>query len=75
MIKRCGVLAVTSVFLLASSCANAHDEDAKAPGGNPVERLGKVEFPNSCGPAVQEKFLRGVAMLHSFWYSEAEKTF
>ncbi len=33
------------------------------------DQLGKVEFPNSCSPAVQEKLLRGVAMLHSFCYS------
>ena len=44
-------------------------------GGKAPEQLGKVEFPNSCSPAVQEKFLRGVAMLHSFWYSATEKTF
>jgi tetratricopeptide (TPR) repeat protein len=75
MVKRCTVIAVASAFLLASSCAGAHDEDANPPAGNPVERLGQVEFPNSCSPAVQKKFLRGVAMLHSFWYSEAEKTF
>jgi len=39
------------------------------------DRLGKVEFPNSCSPAVQEKFLRGVAMLHSFYYSATQKAF
>src|SRR5712691_7364945 len=39
------------------------------------DRLGKVEFPNSCSPVVQEKFLRGVAMLHSFYYSAAQKAF
>jgi tetratricopeptide (TPR) repeat protein len=38
-------------------------------------KLGKVEFPNSCSPAVQEKFLRGVAMLHSFYYSATQKAF
>src|ERR1700752_615362 len=38
-------------------------------------KLGKVEFPNSCSPAVQEKFLRGVAMLHSFYYSATRKAF
>jgi hypothetical protein len=38
-------------------------------------QLGKVDFQNSCSPAVQEPFLRGVAMLHSFWFSEGEKTF
>jgi tetratricopeptide (TPR) repeat protein len=39
------------------------------------DKLGKIEFPNSCSPAVQEKLLRGVAMLHSFYYSAAQKAF
>jgi hypothetical protein len=43
--------------------------------GQASDHLGKVNFPNSCSPAVQEKFMRGVAMLHSFWYSAAEQTF
>ena len=41
----------------------------------PKEQLGTVNFPNSCSAAVQETFQRGVAMLHSFRYGEAEKTF
>jgi tetratricopeptide (TPR) repeat protein len=40
-----------------------------------ADKLGKVEFPNSCNPAVQEKLLRGVAMLHSFYYSATQKAF
>jgi tetratricopeptide (TPR) repeat protein len=40
-----------------------------------AEQLGKVNFPTSCDPKVQVQFERGVAMLHSFWYSAAEKTF
>src|SRR5438552_13184026 len=43
--------------------------------GQPVERLGTVDFPNSCAAAAQPTFQRGVAMLHSFRYGEAEKTF
>src|SRR4029450_13470826 len=39
------------------------------------DKLGTIEFPNSCSPAVQGKFLRGVAMLHSFYYSAAHKAF
>ncbi len=39
------------------------------------EQLGKVEFPNSCSPAVQEMLLRGVAMLHSFYYSATQRAF
>lgn len=38
-------------------------------------QLGKVDFQNSCSSAVQEKFQRSVAMLHSFRYTETEKAF
>ena len=37
------------------------------------ERLGTVNFPISCSPAAQAKFTRAVALLHSFWYEEAER--
>ena len=40
-----------------------------------AEQLGKVNFPTSCDAKVQAQFERGVAMLHSFWYSAAERTF
>ena len=40
-----------------------------------AEQLGKVSFPTSCDPKVQAEFERGVAMLHSFWFTETEKTF
>jgi tetratricopeptide (TPR) repeat protein len=43
--------------------------------GQQASKLGKVEFPNSCSPAVQEKLLRGIAMLHSFYYSAAQRAF
>jgi tetratricopeptide (TPR) repeat protein len=43
-------------------------------GGAP-EQLGKVSFANSCQPAVQATLERGVALLHSFWFRESEKTF
>jgi tetratricopeptide (TPR) repeat protein len=39
------------------------------------EKLGKVSFPISCAPAVQEPFNRGVALLHSFAYSAADDAF
>jgi hypothetical protein len=38
-------------------------------------QLGTVHFPISCAPLVQKPFERGVALLHSFWYEEAEKEF
>jgi predicted Zn-dependent protease len=46
-----------------------HHEDLTA------AQLGIVTFPVSCAPAVQKPFERGVALLHSFWYEEAEKEF
>jgi hypothetical protein len=38
-------------------------------------QLGTVHFPVSCAASVQKPFARGVALLHSFWYEEAEKEF
>ena len=40
-----------------------------------TEQLGKVSFPISCAPASQKSFERGVALLHSFGYEEAEQQF
>ena len=65
-----------SFFLLVvlTSFAAVADEEHRHPAGDP-ERLGTVVFPTSCTPEVQTQFQRGVAMLHSFWYEEAERTF
>src|SRR5687767_11330537 len=62
----------TAVLLLfLSLCTASFGQDH----AHPPEHLGKVDFPNSCIPAVRATFLRGVAMLHSFRYGETEKTF
>jgi hypothetical protein len=53
--------------------AQAH-EDERIPTGAP-DKLGEVDFPVSCNPAAQEQFNRALAMLHSFFYPEAAKTF
>ena len=39
------------------------------------EKLGRVNFTVSCTEAAQQQFNRAVALLHSFWYTEAEKGF
>ena len=39
------------------------------------EKLGKVSFPTSCDPKVQAEFERGVAMIHSYWFLIARRTF
>jgi len=61
--------AVLLLFLMLSTPSFGQSQP-KSP-----EQLGKVDFPNSCAPAVQTTFLRGVAMLHSFRYAETEKSF
>ena len=45
------------------------------PIGIAQEQLGKVNFPVSCSPKAQEQFERGVAMLHSYWFTEGGKVF
>jgi tetratricopeptide (TPR) repeat protein len=39
------------------------------------QQLGTVHFTVSCSAGVQKDFEKGVALLHSFWYEESEKTF
>lgn len=69
--KRLGALLLLSVVSFASAVADEghHHEEVTA------EQLGAVHFPVSCEQSVQKSFERGVALLHSFWYEEAEKQF
>src|SRR5215472_8389005 len=39
------------------------------------QKLGKVSFPTSCDAKVQAEFNRGVAMLHSYWFIIARRSF
>jgi tetratricopeptide (TPR) repeat protein len=39
------------------------------------ERLGDVSFAVSCAASVRVPFSRGVALLHDFWYEEAQRQF
>jgi hypothetical protein len=43
--------------------------------GAPTGRLGSVHFATSCQTVVEKAFDRGVALLHSFWFSAAIQTF
>jgi tetratricopeptide (TPR) repeat protein len=51
--------------------AEHHHHDA----AEKVEGLGQVSFPTSCAAHSQEGMRRGVALLHSFGYSEAQMQF
>jgi len=59
------LLAAVLLTILTPGGAPAHDGD----------QLGKVTFPTSCHPRVRARFETGVAMLHSYWFGEARKTF
>jgi len=61
--------------LLAAVPALAQDEHMHAHHHEDLEQLGKVSFPVSCAPDSQKSFERGVALLHSFGYEEAERQF
>ncbi len=57
---------------LAASGAMSQNESQPPPGDL---TLGDVDFPISCSEPAQQQFNRAVAILHSFWYEEAEKAF
>src|SRR5258708_27938736 len=67
-----GLLLLSILFLatvaLADDESHHHEDMTEA-------QVGTVHFPTSCAEAVQMPIERGVAMLHSFWYEEAEKQF
>jgi hypothetical protein len=65
-----------SVFTVLAGTATADDEQNHPHHEDLTStQLGTVRFPVSCRPEVQKSFARGVALLHSFWYEEAEKEF
>lgn len=66
------------IFLIVSSVSSVHAADRGSHARRETrqsERLGRVNFPVSCVPAVEATFNQGVALLHSFQYQEAEQTF
>ncbi len=56
-------------------CVPAFAQHDHPEGGKPPDRLGNVHFPTSCSAGVEKDFDRAVALLHSFWFSEAIKAF
>ena len=68
MPKFSATVLVLSLLVGAVAAQEMHDHGAP-------EQLGQVFFPTSCTPAVQGKFVRGVALLHSFAYADAKAAF
>jgi tetratricopeptide (TPR) repeat protein len=59
------------IFLTLSPAVLRADTLSAAPS----DQLGKVNFPTSCAAEVQPTIEKGVALLHSFQYTESGKTF
>jgi tetratricopeptide (TPR) repeat protein len=71
---------ILALSLLALASLPAVSQMAMDPPSQPAnvaapERLGTVSFPVSCATAEQAPFDRGVALLHDFWYQEAQRQF
>src|SRR5438034_11278515 len=50
-------------------------ETSVAPEPGDLRAAGTVDFKVSCAPEVRSEFIRGVALLHSFFYEEARRIF
>src|SRR5690606_13886717 len=61
----------TALLLLFAAPGAAQDHQHHATG----EVLGTVSFPITCSEAAAGEFERAVAMLHSFWFAEANAAF
>jgi tetratricopeptide (TPR) repeat protein len=59
-------LLVAGLMTVALGCSASGQQD---------EKLGKLSFATSCDPNVQAEFERGVAMIHSYWFTIARRTF
>jgi hypothetical protein len=73
--KRIARLLLFSCLFSLSAFAGDKDKDHPHREDLTETQLGTVQFPISCAASVQKAFTRGVALLHSFWYEEAEKEF
>jgi hypothetical protein len=63
------IVALLAIAAVRSLSAQAHDH------GRSVEQLGKVDFPVSCNAPAQQRFVRAMALLHSFWWEQGGQAF
>lgn len=66
---------LVSLCVLGVAPTFAQEDDMHGHHHEATEQLGKVSFPISCSQDSQKSFERGVALLHSFGYEEAEQQF
>ena len=65
------LIAAIVAALCGTQSALAQYGQSSQPARTPPEQLGKVHFVTSCNPAVEQRFIRAMALLHSFWAKEA----
>jgi hypothetical protein len=80
MRNRSGVAAVALVaamtmIVLTGAVVSAGLVSAKAVPGQEASQLGSVAFASSCNATAQSSVVTGVALLHSFQYTESEAAF
>jgi len=73
--KRIACLLLSGFLSFAAFADDDKDKDHPHHEDLTEIQLGTVHFPVSCTASAQKPFARGVALLHSFWYEEAEKEF
>jgi len=66
------LIAAMALPIAAQAITQESTRRPETPAG---ERLGSVSFSVSCSPSVRAPFSRGVALLHDFWYEEAQRQF
>jgi tetratricopeptide (TPR) repeat protein len=81
--RRLNMVVVVLMMVLLSACVaiqpvtsepSASGEDHDHAMGAP-NQLGTVDFPISCTAEAQTEFNHGMALLHSFWFGPATKSF
>src|SRR5438067_444309 len=65
----------TFVAVLIGGLTALDAETAAVPQPGDLRAAGTVDFKMSCAPEVRSEFIRGVALLHSFFYEEARRIF
>jgi hypothetical protein len=62
---------IFAVLLAIADDPHQHHQHGAPDLGN----IGKAHLATSCSEAAQKEIDRGVTLIHSFWYAEAEKSF
>jgi hypothetical protein len=68
---RATLLAIAFVTTSLAACTTIPATQTNAQQPAKLDSLGTVDFPTSCSENAQAHVLRGVAALHSLWYSVA----